>query len=111
NRYAGVPLGSPYCDSGISRWWGLSGAPGAIRTAQSRRYARGAVPIATVLAGGYTPQPGDILVWSRRGGGHVAIIEIVRSRGIYATIEANTAPAATDRLSLEWDGGGVWRRR
>ncbi len=107
NRAVHAPLGSPYCASFVS--WCLSQscavAP-TVRSASSRAFVtKQSIPILSA-----TPkqlQSFPIIVWIRRGGGHVGFIRSEK-KGILTTIEANTSSGSG---GSQWNGGGVWQRR
>lgn len=72
NRAVGVPLGSPYCASAVSAWLQSSGNRVILlRSARARSFANlpNAIPAKRVITGQYKPRRGDIVVWTRSGGG------------------------------------------
>lgn len=109
NRYVGVPLGSYYCASAASYWLYVGKAPLQVKTARARAFVLPfSVRSELVVAGRYTPKPGDIVVWTRNGGGHVGFVRWWQfSSG--ATIEANTSPNSKFGGS-QHNGGGIYAR-
>lgn len=108
NRFCRVPLGSSYCASWVS--WILADSHVTtphVRSASSRAFVlRTSYTINDVLWGRYKPQPGDLILWKRRDGGHIGfIIDWRKDQG--HTIEANTSNGLH---GSQWNGGGIWKR-
>lgn len=103
NAKVGAPYGSPYCASFV--YWVLDSIQWEprLRTAWSRAYVSVGVPIG--LARGYGVE--GLLIWLRRGGGHIGFI--VRNRGDWEweTVEANTSSGAR---GSQYNGDGIYRR-
>lgn len=111
NRAVSIPLGSPYCASACSAWLTESGCEHTrIRSGWSRAFVQDprAVSASKVLRGEVNVEKGDIIVWKRKGGGHIGIAAEDWEGSEGATIEANTSPPKGK--GSQWDGDGVWRR-
>lgn len=106
NKGVHAPLGSPYCASFVS--WCLSQAAvaePAVRSASSRAFVtKRSIPILSATK--HQLQAFPIIVWKRRGGGHVGFIRREKN-GWITTIEANTS---SGNRGSQWNGGGVWQR-
>lgn len=102
NIHAGVPLGSPYCASFV--YWILDSLrwEPRLRTGYSRSYVRYGIPISLARERGAE----GLLIWRRRGGGHIGFV--VRNSGAFRweTVEANTSPGR----GSQWNGDGIYRR-
>lgn len=102
SRYA-VPLGSAYCSTGVSAWLDESKATyPAYRGGRSRNFV---VKGSIALPVKWFDVAGWILVFSRKGGGHVCVIE--SGSQVVQTIEPNTSPGVR---GSQWNGGGIYRR-
>lgn len=104
NMRYGVPLGSAYCATGTSDWLDESGA---VFPKYRGGYSRGFVTkesLALPLKK-WIDLTGWILVFARKGGGHVCVIENGSQK--VNTIEANTSPGNS---GSQWNGGGVYPR-
>ena len=104
NRAAGIPLGSPYCASMVSRWLRMSGA---IYPAYRGGYSRAFVTkeSLTLPLKHWQDLSGWLLVFKRNGGGHIGVIE--SGSVIVKTIEANTS---SGERGSQWNGGGIFPR-
>lgn len=116
NRYVGAPLGSSYCASFVSFNLGQSRVKfPATRTAWARGFLLPGQSVSArdALNGKYLPKPGDIVVWTRPGGGHVGFVkQAARSptpgqSPLLYTIEANTSSGSSGSQA---NGDGVYER-
>lgn len=102
NRWAGVPLGSPYCAS--AGGWVLVRSTGYQHPAVPARarawITDGATDARRVWLGRDTIPVPSIGIWTRRGGGHWSLVYRVEGDRIY-TFEFNTSP---DAGGSQWDG-------
>lgn len=107
NRAVHAPLGSPYCASFVSWCLSQSGAMlPAVRSASSRAFVtKQSIPILSATQQQLQGYP--VIVWVRRGGGHVGFIRRSQRNGMLTTIEANTS---SGNKGSQWNGGGVWQR-
>jgi hypothetical protein len=109
NRFVHNPLGSPYCAAFVS--WCLEESHARAPTVRTG-WARGFIlptsyTMNDVLWGRYTPQPGDIIPFTRPGGGHVGFVTRYFGKGKFELVEANTSPGSS---GSQHNGGGVYRR-
>ncbi len=109
NRAVGAPLGSPWCGAYTSGVLTEAGArEPRVRTALAKGFVtKASFSASSVLVGRYKPKPGDVVVWTRRSGGHVGFIEQARSPDTFVTIEGNTS---SGKRGSQWNGDGVYRR-
>lgn len=107
NREARNPLGSPYCAAFVAHCLNSAGAISpTYRGGYSRSYiARGSVALPLNTERKLT---GYLLVFARRGGGHIGIIAKQTSADIATVYEANTSPEGG--AGSQWNGGGIWQR-
>jgi hypothetical protein len=109
NLFVGNPRGSAYCAAYIS--WCLAQAlvewP-TLRTGWARNFfTPKSYTMNDVLWGRYTPKPGDIIPFTRPGGGHVGFVTRYFGKGKFELVEANTSPGSS---GSQHNGGGVYRR-
>jgi hypothetical protein len=115
NDYVPIYRTAPYCASSVSWMIGqlldsftVTG-PRTVRTASSRAFiGAGSWTINDILVGRYAPRPGDLLIFWRPGGGHVAvIIRYDAATQTFFTIEANTSSGTR---GSQHNGAGVHQR-
>lgn len=108
NRSVGVPLGSPYCAAFVSAVLTDVGCSAIkTRSARARAFIAERKGIVLDVHAQTIAHVGDIVVFKRNGGGHIAIVERVEGNVVF-TVEANTSPG---RGGSQWNGDGVWRRK
>jgi hypothetical protein len=108
NRAVSVPPGSPYCAAFVSAvLTDVRCTAITTRSARARAFIAERRGLVLDVHAQTRAEVGDILVFKRNGGGHIAIVERVEGNVVY-TVEANTSPG---RGGSQWNGDGVWRRK
>lgn len=110
NRFAGNPVGSSYCAAFVS-WCLHSGH--ATFPQKKTGWAKGfifpgrSISAAAVARKSSQVKPGDIVIWTRPGGGgHIGFV-VSWDGTTGETIEANTSNGLS---GSQYNGGGVYRR-
>lgn len=106
NRYAGVPLGSPYCASFVSWVNHLVGLKAPVSAWAPDQVRRNNVPFSSLKAGDVF----GIYFQSKKRIAHVGFVDKVKGSYL-VTVEANTSPDAAVGSNSDRDGHGVYARR
>lgn len=109
NRALGVPLGSPYCATGLSYWLTAANVRvPSMRSARARSFVTSkAIDASRVLRGEVRILRGDIIIWKRSQGGHIGVAESDWTGARGRAVEANTS---SGRIGSQWNGDGIWIR-
>lgn len=101
----------PYCATFTGAALNEGGAlEPTYRGASSRVYITSrSIPMREIMSKAISLPSGTLLIWVRKGGGHIGQVVVQSAVGRYTTIEANTSPERAGSGS-EWNGGGVYMR-